>query len=618
MEDQRDQQMAKGDNLGEISRLQSQVQDKQAENKNKEDRIQWLDHELSKRRQRCGQRRQVTSKLEQAFDQCPSVLLPYFSDVDAARLASALCLPQFLVSKRYEIKRTVSLRAWRAGLYPCVVRRMSCDDPNATLADIPSTVTAMLVRETEFRRREWQVSELPRSLTDLEFNVQPGRLLMTMEPKDWPPHLTSLCLTRGTVPLSRLPLSLRHLSMQADEIDGKLPSSLTSLALLSYCPAETLRRIPSHVTTLAVRLQWDVRPNELGALPDSLTHLTLHGSNSQSFRQAALKFPASLRYLHLDSLPYQALPNLPSSLEYLCIENSHNLKSELPPLPPSLTELHLRNSSLYNFPIRHASLRKLTLPGGFQQPIRASDCPNLVELCLTESAGQDQHGFDREYDHPLDSLPASLKKLEMNRLSERAVDKLPEGLTELHLFSFFYDAGPRLHSLPSQLQVLQLQGGFDQPLDALPDTLSRLEFGHSSFNRRLDRLPDSLEVLVLSRDFDHCLDHLPRSLRVLQFRYRSDFNQPLDRLPDALTVLRLGRKFNQPFLRLPRGLTELTFSWDCPFNYPLPLASFHDRPSLLSGEFESKTAPASSDANEAPAPLKFSYPINSSQPVAEL
>jgi len=311
---------------------------------------------------------------------------------------------------------------------------------------------------------------------------------------------------------------------------------------------ELWSQLPPHLTTLQMRLSSDTTTEHLAHLPASLTHLALVGDDRvhRCFHADAaetVRLPSGLRSLRLQSVPYRAFRDLPSSLEHLIV--------------PAVN--YPFDCCGFDGPICHASLQTLELPWDFNFPITANHLPSLRELCLSG-----------DFDQSFDDLPASLRKLTLKKDFEvkQPLDSLPADLTELDLARVFFNHP--MARLPHGLLSLALSYDFNHPLDALPSGLTRLVLSEAfEFNRPLPPLPDSLAVLHLGHGFSKPLQQLPSSLRDLQFRPDSRFNHPLPPLPDSLSVLRLGDGFNQPLQRLPRYLTDLKLGKS--FNHPLPL-----------------------------------------------
>jgi len=505
----------------------------------------------------------LASSLALAFDHCPSVLFAFLSDNEAARVARALCVPQLLSTKRYDIKRELPAHAAVAGLFPGVVRSVVFNSSKVEYA-------------SQWRGR---VVDLPRSLTRLVYTHDD---IGVVKPEDWPASLTSLELPYLSKPLSTpLPSTLRVLVCNTDLSPSLvLPDSLTTLR--SAFLGRPVSQLPSNLTTLSMHLPKEVKPKDLVGFPISLTHLTVHRMEpvQERYEVITLNLPPLLRALRLEFVPLRILGAVPEPLEELTI---------------------IGDMPVLDSPFRHARLRKLVLPHEFDQPIRASDFPSLQVLSLgyefihplddlpPSLSELTVCGSGVVYDHDLDRLPASLTRLTLEQIIERPLDKLPPSLRILALrFSINHDLdhlpdsltelcllgshfNKPLDRLPRQLKMLALSEDFNRSLDALPDGLTRLNLQRShAFHRPLDHLPDSLQELLLPATFNHPFPRLPPGLQVLRFPFYTDFNHPLDHLPESLSDLRLGDRFNQPFRRLPRGLTRLSLSRD--YNHPLPIS----------------------------------------------
>jgi len=516
--------------------------------------------------------------------------------LDRRRRLARLCLLRSVnhlptkLRRSYDIKRELPIRRVLAGIYPCVVRKVRFDcryDWLSLVPKLPSTVTSMSVFDLKINR--WRVSDLLRSLTHFSIDCRPlhsALLASVTAAEDWPPGLTSLQLdVFGELP--PLPSSLRAFESQHLIVDGgRLPDSLTTLRL-GAAHNKLWFHLPPHLTILEMRLSSNTTTEHLAHLPASLTHLALLGGHHvhKCFRADTAepaRLPAGLRYLRLESVPYRAFRDLPSSLEHLIVKNAwHSIEPW----------------DFWGFdgPIRHASLQTLELPCGFSFPIAANHLPSLRELSLS-----------RGFDQSLHDLPSSLRNLKlMEGGVKQPLDSLPAYLAELDLRGSLFNNS--LDRLPHRLISLTLGRDFHQPLDALPSGLTRLDFSKAwRFNRPLDNLPESLQVLILPEMFDQPLQQLPSSLRKLQFHPFCPFNRPLPPLPDSLSVLSLGNAFSQPLQRLPCGLTDLQFGHA--FNHPLPLkpepSNEEEQESSSSPSIHSSAADVDSQESKA-----MTYPV---------
>jgi len=559
-----------------------------------------------------------------AFDHCSSVLFSFLTDVEAANVACALCMPKFLATKLYEIKRELPLMAVVAGQYACVVRNVLFHgryDDSCFLSRLPPTVTSMSV--VDHSSMSLSPSALPRSLTRLsctknydEEDRELSDFLRLADPEDWPPRLTSVRLeydgyNPNEMPFPPLPSTLSDLFFRAHHfLREELPSSLTALRAATI--DQPFSQLPRTLTALTIEEMHGERIAELEHLPPSLTFLSVNANDT--FKPIQVTLPASLRVLHLTGLAAMQ-PCLPERLEVLTINNVYQ--------EPSWS---------FDFPLRLAALTKLELLGcQFDQPIRAADLPRLQLLLVDEHFTQplddlplsltgltlhvcDYYGHDqnkntllydhpldrlpssltrlqleRDYDHPLDQLPSSLRCLVIEGSFNRPLDHLPRSLTELALkgpdFNQPLDHLPHalvelallsdsfnqpLDHLPDSLTDMYLSGCFNQPLAHLPASLTKLTLSASAFNQPLDRLPQHLQILDFSSDaFDHPLDTLPSGLTRLTLQSLPKFHKPLDHLPAMLRELLMPDDYNQPLNRLPSKLTVLTFSFLSDFNRPL-------------------------------------------------
>jgi len=507
-----------------------------------------------------------SSSLARAFDHCPVVLFSFLADHEAANLACALGIPQFLPNKHYVIKQEVVLEKVLQGVYPCPANKvkMSHHSHRDLLGHCPSAVMSMTIVRPGLglSSLEMDAKELPRSLTALEVLVP---IKWSVSDPGWPPLLSSLSLQRRSQYVSELPLlpsSLRMLRLTGSLLPLPLPPSLQELDLSktefnSPFRHSTLQKVTfpdlfnqsisaRDLPKLRELSVGDAFKHPLNDLPSSLSALTLRGDYATSLRlpyeHALDRLPSSLKRLVLHR-PY-ALPlnHLPASLSCLCVSCTFN--QELDRLPESLIELDLQYTYLFNQPMNHLPQQLQVLKIG--------------------------HAFNQ----PLDNLPHSLNYLKLHRYShyDRPLDHLPSSLQTLILPGRYNQP---LDNLPSSLKTLDLCAShhFNQPLNQLPESVSLLRLGFS-FNQPFSRLPRSLTHLHFVHDFNQLLPLTPHSSSLITPSSKASISPQANvtSYPSSLRVLHLGPSFNQP-LDLPASLTELVFSGDGCFSQPLPASS---------------------------------------------
>jgi hypothetical protein len=169
-------------------------------------------------------------------------------------------------------------------------------------------------------------------------------------------------------------------------------------------------------------------------------------------------------------------------------------------------------------------------------------CPNIKELNLS--------GCNKLTDAALDQLPEGLKSLDLSfvKLSDVALDQLPEGLKSLDL-SF----------------CVKLS---DAVIGKLPQGLLSLSLNRCNLtNAALQKLPKGLQSLNLGgckKLTDSDIDQLPKGLKSLDLKGCYDLtNEALGKLPEGLQSLYLSSCLNltdDVMDKLPRGLKSLNLS----------------------------------------------------------
>jgi len=267
-------------------------------------------------------------------------------------------------------------------------------------------------------------------------------------------------------------------------------------------------------------------------LPDSITKLRLKLLTFPAPSPDAVRFPASLTELILDSFfhPFDKF-EFPSTLRRLIINEEakmHIGTRALPhKLPPSLTYL-----STYSVPFSN-------LRSGV----------NLTYLRTNHLL------------QPGDSYPANLQTLILPALDDfhpsmkdpvEAIESmsLPDSLTTLVL-PYSYRQLPFASSSswrwPRALKRLQLASDYTHALEHLPSSQTWLSLPYP-----LDRLPPHLTYLYIGPGFNKPIAPLPASLRHLHLA--PHVNQPIEQVPEGLEVLTVGSAFQQPLEHLPKSV----------------------------------------------------------------
>lgn len=286
--------------------------------------------------------------------------------------------------------------------------------------------------------------------------------------------------------------------------------------------------------------------------------------------------PPSLTHLTISASYNGSFEHLPLSLTHLTIDGNyadyfyyHQPIQPLPPLslPASLISLRLLQCKYeHSYDSLPSSLKIIEIISTQNETSKFKIFPpSLTTLSLP-------HNMIQNYDN----LPKTLKKLVLSGNQQGPVlDFLPASLIELTLYSDFnlpilnYPStltkiifGDKFNqpvdNLPPSLVYVHFGAEFDQSVDALPPRISFIHFG-TKFNHPVPKLPPSLiHLLIKSQNFNNSLDDLPSTLCFLTITSNRHFNKPLNRLPDSLSNLTIhSSHFNQPLLSLPPNLTVL-------------------------------------------------------------
>ncbi|GAM23713.1 hypothetical protein SAMD00019534_068880 [Acytostelium subglobosum LB1] len=391
--------------------------------------------------------------------------------------------------------------------------------------ELPPTLTHL---EVGYKFRMFKYSFLPDSLTSLRINS---------------------CNLIGSINFGMLPTSLKtldldkHVENYSTGMNGKMPSSITSLSLGSG-------------------YNYDIVP---GLLPQSLISLTLGTGFNQQIRVRVL----------------------PLTLETLIIGDQYNHEFGLGVLPLSLTTLSFVTYSSYNkeflpgvLPDR---LQSLSLGAYHKQKFRVGSLP--ASLTFLSLGTLSTFAYERQLE--IGSLPTSLQTLVVGEGLIQSYTRgiLPNSLTSLSMpmnEASVIEPGALPNSLrslslsnrpvitvgmlPNSLQSLFFVGRFDVavPVGALPESLTELSFsGCPTLVHQFapGMLPSSIKSLTMSSTYIYSFKHdtLPSSLTSLKFGRTFNGAFPSGMLPSTITELDLGDSYSSPLTadELPSSLTSL-------------------------------------------------------------
>jgi Leucine-rich repeat (LRR) protein len=177
--------------------------------------------------------------------------------------------------------------------------------------------------------------------------------------------------------------------LRVDALDAPLPVELERL----YAAEISLGAVPSWIGTLTRLRTLDLGHNVLSSLPDSMADLQaleilyIH-DNRLGDLPAWLGSLRALTYLNVAENGLRSLPELAGLTSLIELRLMHNRLTDVPPLPPSLRELHLRGNECVSVPeavrglpeLRVLDLRANQLSG--RLPSWLAELPRLEKLDL--------------------------------------------------------------------------------------------------------------------------------------------------------------------------------------------------------------------------------------------
>ena len=191
--------------------------------------------------------------------------------------------------------------------------------------------------------------------------------------------------------------------LRVDALDEPLPASLERL----YAAEISLAAVPSWIGSLTRLRTLDLGHNVLSSLPDSMAELQaleilyIH-DNRLAVLPDWIGSLRSLTYLNVAENGLRSLPEVSGLSHLIELRAMHNRLTDVPALPPSLRELHLRGNECVTVPaavrglpeLRVLDMRANQLSGAL--PAWLADLPRLEKLDLRWNS------FD---DPPVASVP---------------------------------------------------------------------------------------------------------------------------------------------------------------------------------------------------------------------
>jgi len=347
---------------------------------------------------------------------------------------------------------------------------------------------------------------------------------MSRWPRDvsWPKHLQRLILSvEINVSLDHLPSQLTYLALGCNTHQSldHLPDSLLYLKVYGKFN-QPLDHLPAQLKQLHIKSSVFNRP--LDYLP---AHLEILVISCDKFDQPLDHLPFQLKKLRIRGAFEQSTEHLPSSLEWLEIENPDCHVGSLDHLPQNLKYLYHTGRLIKNLEY---------LP------------PNLCTLFI----------FGRIMEGSLDHLPTQLKRLTLGCSVQSSVDHLPSSLRILRILStnFWH----YVDHLPCRLTQLHLDVRYVPPLDHLPTTLTHLTL-HGKYLHQMDHLPNGLRALYLAGICDIQLDHLPLTI---EHMITEHLQNPMNYWPAQLSHLLLRYRGFDSLRTLPSTLTFIRLHCD--------------------------------------------------------
>ena len=177
--------------------------------------------------------------------------------------------------------------------------------------------------------------------------------------------------------------------LRVDALDEPLPASLERL----YAAEISLAAVPSWIGSLTRLRTLDLGHNVLSSLPDSMAELQaleilyIH-DNRLAVLPPWIGSLRSLTYLNVAENGLHSLPALAELSSLIELRLMHNRLTDVPPLPPSLRELHMRGNECVSVPtavrglpeLRVLDMRANQLSGAL--PAWLAELPRLEKLDL--------------------------------------------------------------------------------------------------------------------------------------------------------------------------------------------------------------------------------------------
>lgn len=370
-----------------------------------------------------------------------------------------------------------------------------------------------------------------------------------------PDSIEYLELNKCTVPIKKLPKSLKKLILNSHEIlfECEITENIETI-VINQNNYLNLKNIVKNCKNL------ELYSNIVSQLDNSdtfskLESLIIHiGENIGD----KIIFPSNLKKLSFFHTTYDfPFDNLPLTLNYFIFHNNtHNFNFDNMP-----TNLHTFDLSLYSI-----YKNQLNLPESVKS-IKLTNCSlksinnlpiNIEEFEIDYDECYNLDDDDNNNNDNLNALnfvfytslsPHSIKKLKIK--CNCVVDFLPKSVVDIEFDKYvdirYFDWDK------TNLEKIIFNIHFNYPIDNIkfPNTLKYVNFGNH-FNYSIDNLPNSVEEIILGNHHNTEINHFPDNLKKIIFGKKYKYS--IDNLPNDVEEITLTSKYDKQITSLPSKL----------------------------------------------------------------